>query len=65
MALFIPLFASCIPSTVVKEPSLGICVCGFATAAYPHPCTETVPVPGMSAGPQGSLPWWPLNTSWW
>lgn len=63
VALFIPPFASCVPPTVVKGPSLSICTHDFATAA--HPCTETVLVPGMSAGPQGSFPWWPLNTPWW
>lgn len=63
-AMFILPFASCVPPpTVVKGPSLSICTRGFATAAHAYPCTETVP--GMSAGPQGLLPQWPLNTPWW
>lgn len=66
-ALFTP-FASCVPPLppVVKGPCLlSICTCGFAMAIHPHPRTETVLVPGMSAGPQGSLLQWPLNTPWW
>jgi len=55
-ALFIPPLASCVPHTVAKGPFLGTCACGFAAAACPHPCTETVPVPGLPTGPQGSLP---------
>lgn len=37
-----------------KGCSLTICACGFAVAIHLFPWTETLPVPGISAHPEGS-----------
>lgn len=63
VGLFIPSLYL-VSSFQFQRCSLSICTCGFAMAIHLLPWTETVPVPGMSAHPEGSDFQWPINIPW-